>query len=64
MDKLDKYWETIPYLDRKYYTRLVATVVLIFYFILGMKQHRPDLLKILFWPIHTHDLKGVEAWEK
>ena len=64
MDKLDKYWETIPYLDRKYYTRLVAVVVLIFYFIMGLKIHRPDLLKVFFWPIHTHDFKGVQTWEK
>ena len=64
MNKLDKYWETIPYLDRKYYTRLVAVVVVVFYIIIGLKTHRPDLLTVLFWPMHTHDVERVGIWEK
>ena len=62
MNKVDKWRDSIPYWDRKYYTRLVLFVVFTFYFIIGMKEHRPDLLKIFFWPMHTHDF--VELWNQ
>ena len=60
--------ESIPKVEKIFMIKWFCSLLLTIYVSIGLNSYRPDLLKIVYWPLHTHDIEitGVTStvdWE-
>jgi len=43
--------------DKKFLFRWFGSLIAVWYISAGLYIHNPDLLHMLYWPLHTHDIE-------
>ena len=60
--------KSIPKVEKIFMIKWFCSLLLTIYICIGLHSYRPDLLKIVYWPMHTHDIEitGITStinWE-
>ena len=49
--------KNIPKEEMNFMIKWFCSLLIAWYISWGLHTYRPDLLEIVYWPLHTHDIK-------